>query len=131
MKFNFLNRKNKQRKMANNKIDETDVLGNYAELLGHVVENKNEKLTEDERTEIKNNIKKLKNWVKEIKSAGEKHSDLKWKVKMLSEILECEKNTEIIPLFGNEIDEETKEFQKEHLEGIEEWLNDLKNELKK
>jgi DNA mismatch repair ATPase MutL len=117
--------------MANNKIDETDVLGNYAELLGHVVENKNEKLTEDERTEIKNNIKKLKNWVKEIKSAGEKHSDLKWKVKMLSEILECEKNTEIIPLFGNEIDEETKEFQKEHLEGIEEWLNDLKNELKK
>jgi len=47
--------------MPNYKIDETDVLGYYAELLGHVVENKNEKLTEDERGEIKNNIKKLKN----------------------------------------------------------------------
>ncbi|PIN67325.1 MAG: hypothetical protein COV98_03475 [Candidatus Altarchaeum sp. CG12_big_fil_rev_8_21_14_0_65_33_22] len=117
--------------MPNYKIDETDVLGYYAELLGHVVENKNEKLTEDERGEIKNNIKKLKNWVKEIKSAGETHRDLKWKVKMLSEILECEKNTEVIPLFGDKIDKETKQFRKEYLEGIEEWLNDLKNELKK
>jgi len=50
---------------------------------------------------------------------------------MLSEILECEKNTEVIPLFGDKIDKETKQFRKEYLEGIEEWLNDLKNELKK
>jgi len=120
-------------KMPNYKTDELEVLGQYAEFLGHVLEDEEyvEDSSEEEIQKDEENIKKLKNWIKEIKSTGETHKDLRWKVDMLSEILESEKNSELIPLDGDELDEETKEIQKGYIEGIEEWLSDLKKNIDK
>ena len=116
--------------MPNYKIDEINVLENYTGMIESVIENEGEEIEEEDLRELKNTIKKLKNWMKEIKSTGETHKNLEWKIGILSEILDNEKNVELIPTGVDEADEEGMEIQKEYIEGIEEWLYDLKNELR-
>jgi len=116
--------------MPNYKIDEINVLENYTGMIESVIENEGEEIEEEDLRELKNTIKKLKNWIKEIKSTGETHKNLEWKIEILSEILDNEKNIELIPAGDDEADEEGMEIQKEYIEGIEEWLYDLKNELR-
>lgn len=117
--------------MPNYKIDEIDVLESYLDFLGHVCENGDYEDEEDER-KIKENIGKIKVWMKEIKTTGETHSDLKWKIYILSEVLDVEKNTEILPFDGDlEGCEEGKKIQKEYVKGIKEWLKDMKASEKK
>jgi hypothetical protein len=112
--------------MPKYKIDEINVLENYILLLENMKCEDGEELEEEDLLEVRDNIKKLKEWMKEIKSTGETHKNMKWKISMLGEILDCEKNSEMIPLSDEEMDKEGKEVQREYIEGIEEWLNDLK-----
>lgn len=97
------------------KIDEINVLQNHLEFLGHVCQ---EEAYEDEKEErkIKEDIKKIKERIKEIKTKGETHRDLKWRVQILSEILDFEESAEILPFEGNmEACKEGKKIQKEYL----------------
>jgi hypothetical protein len=112
--------------MTNYKIDEVNVLENYIMLLENMKCEDGEELDEEDILEVRGKVKKLKEWIKEIKSTGETHKNMKWKISMLSEILECEKDTEIAPLSDEEPDKEWEEVQRDYVEGIEEWLNDLK-----
>lgn len=113
--------------MEKYKIDEVNVLENYVESLKDIIEQEGD--TED-MNKFKEDIKELNKWIKELKSTGEKHIDIDWKINMLTKIFEFEKDAELIPSGDEELDKEGIEVQKEYVEGIEEWLNDLKKEMK-
>jgi len=112
--------------MTDYKIDEVNVLENYIMLLENMEVEEGEEITAEELLEIAGKIKKMKKWIREIKSTGETHKDLKWKIDMLDEILDCEKNIEIISLSGEKINAEEEDIQRDYIEGIEKWLADLK-----
>lgn len=96
------------------------MLKNYILLLKDCPEDDTIEMKKDDNKKDKDTIKRLKIWIKELKSTGETHNDLKWKVDMLTEIYGVEKDAEIL-----NPDEESLEMQKDWVAGIKEWLDDL------
>ena len=102
-------------------IDEINVIESYVGFLNDILKDETAEMSDEERKKEKAKIKGLKNWIKELKKTSETYENPEWKIEILTEIYETERDTEVLG------DEEGLELHREYVNGIKEWLDDLKN----